>query len=96
MKRWGWWWTRTTRRERPPEAMRQESRRPGRGSPGHGGNPGRQQVLLELRNLLERIKIHLMLAREVQAFNNKNSFVQAAQMVVELSRQDEGWLKTAP
>jgi hypothetical protein len=51
-------------------------------------------VLLELRNLLERIKIHLMLAREVQAFNSKNSFVQAAQMVVELSRQNEGWLKT--
>jgi hypothetical protein len=53
----------------------------------------RRDVLLKLRNLLERIKIHLMLAREVRAFNNKNSFVQATEIVVELCRQNEGWIK---
>jgi len=54
----------------------------------------RREVLLKLRNFLERIKIHLMLAREVQAFNSKNAFSQATQLVIDLSRQNEGWLKS--
>ena len=65
-------------------------------SPGEpSSNLERREVLLKLRTLLERIKIHLMIAREVKAFNNKNSFVQATEMVADLCRQNEGWLKSA-
>lgn len=68
------------------------------GKAGVGGtayeNDGRRQVLLKLRILLERIKVHLMIAREVQAFHNRNSFVQATEIVVELCRQNEGWIKS--
>ncbi len=50
--------------------------------------------LMKLRLLLERIKIHLVIAREVKAFNQKRSFLTAAEMVVNVSRQNEGWLKS--
>ncbi len=55
---------------------------------------GREAMLHALRGLLERIKIHLVIAKEVGAFNNKNSFVQASEMVVDLCRQNEGWIKS--
>ena len=54
----------------------------------------RRPVLLKLRIQLERIKIHLMISREVQAFNNKNSFSQATEKVVDLCRQNEGWIRS--
>jgi hypothetical protein len=54
----------------------------------------RQPVLFKLRVLLERIKIHLIIAREVKAFNNRSSFGQAAEMIVDLCRQNEGWIKS--
>lgn len=50
--------------------------------------------LMKLRFLLERIKIHLMIAREVKAFNQKRSFLTATELVVNVSRQNEGWLKS--
>lgn len=63
-------------------------------APGSASCAGatRREVLLKLRNLLERIKIHFMVAHEVRAFNNKNSFVQATELVVDLCRQNENWL----
>ena len=54
----------------------------------------RGPVLLKLRMLLERIKIHLVIAREVKAFHSRNSFSQATEIVVELCRQNEGWIKS--
>jgi hypothetical protein len=54
----------------------------------------RREALLRLRLILERIKIHLMLAREVRAFHNGNSFGHAAGLVVDVSRQNEGWLRS--
>jgi len=54
----------------------------------------RQPVLLRLRILFERIKIHLMLAREVKAFHNTNSFGQAVELIVDLCRQNEGWIRS--
>lgn len=54
----------------------------------------RLAILLKLRILLERMKVHLMIAREVQAFHNRNSFVEATGIVVELCRQNEGWIKS--
>ena len=53
----------------------------------------RHAVLLELRVLLEKIKIHLAIAREVGAFANKNAFSKAVDLVVGLCRQNEGWIK---
>ncbi len=52
-------------------------------------------ALLRLRVLLERIKIHLVIAREVKAFNKPKTFLQLAEKVVNVSRQNEGWLKSA-
>lgn len=54
----------------------------------------RRGLLLKLRTQLERIKVHLMLAREVRAFHSGNSFSQATELVVELCRQNEGWIKS--
>jgi len=54
----------------------------------------RGKLLLELRNDLERLKIHLVLAKEVQAFNKTRAFSRATEMTVEVSRQNEGWLKS--
>lgn len=53
------------------------------------------KVLIKLRLVLERIKIHLVLAREVRAYPARDSFGRAAELVVEVSRQNEGWLKSA-
>ena len=54
----------------------------------------RSALLIELRNTLERLKIHLILAKEVQAFNRARTFYQATEMAVAVSRQNEGWLKS--
>lgn len=43
----------------------------------------------------KRIKIHLVLAREVRAYPTRDSFGRAAELVVEVSKQNEGWLKSA-
>lgn len=51
-------------------------------------------VLLNLRITLEKIKIHLVIAKEVKAFHKPNSFLQLAEKVVNVSRQNEGWLKS--
>ena len=55
----------------------------------------RLSVLLRLRVLLEKIKIHLVIAREVKAFHSRGSFGQATELVVDLCRQNEGWIKSA-
>jgi len=49
-------------------------------------------LLLELRELLEQIKIILRLCKEVKAFNNFDSFQIAMNHVIDLSRQNEGWI----
>ena len=54
----------------------------------------RRALLMELRNTLERLKIHLVLAKEVQAFHKARAFYQVSEMVVAVSRQNEGWLKS--
>ena len=51
-------------------------------------------VLLELREQLEELKVLLRLGQDVKAFANFNSFAHATQQVVELDRQNEGWLKS--
>jgi hypothetical protein len=43
---------------------------------------------------LERLKIHLLLAKEVQAFNRVRTFYRITELTVAVSRQNEGWLKS--
>lgn len=54
----------------------------------------RASFLLQLRLTLERLKIHLLLAKEVQAFNRARTFYRITELTVAVSRQNEGWLKS--
>ena len=49
--------------------------------------------LFELREQLEGLQVLLRICKEVNAFNSFNSYAYAANLVVELSRQNEGWIK---
>ena len=51
-------------------------------------------ALKYLRNILEEFLICLRLAKELQLFKNLNSYVFAMEMAVQISRQNEGWLKS--
>ena len=54
----------------------------------------KNEVLMEIREKLEELQVNLRICREVKAFNNFNSFEVAIKNVVELSRQNEGWLRS--
>ena len=54
----------------------------------------RLTLLLRLRFVLERLKIHFMLAKEVQAFQRARTFYRITEMAVDASRQNEGWLRS--
>ncbi len=51
-------------------------------------------LLLELRERLEGLQVLLRISKEVRAFNSFNSYAYAASLMVELSRQNEGWIKS--
>ncbi len=51
-------------------------------------------VLLELREELEELKVLLRLSQDVKAFSNFKSFEHAITQVVEIAKQNEGWLKS--
>ena len=53
----------------------------------------RLALLLELREKLEGLKVLVRICKEVKAFHNFNSFEYAITMLVELSRQNEGWMR---
>jgi hypothetical protein len=53
----------------------------------------RLPLLFQLRDELEELKVLIRICKEVKAFNRFNSFVYAFNLVVELSRQNEGWIK---
>lgn len=50
--------------------------------------------LLELRELLEETKITLQLCKSIRAFHNFNSFQVAINMVIDVSKQNEGWIRS--
>ena len=56
--------------------------------------PEKAPLLLQLRQDLEALQVLLRIAKEVRAFANFNSYAYAANLVVDLSRQNEGWLKS--
>jgi hypothetical protein len=51
-------------------------------------------VLLQLREELEKLKVLLRLGQDVKAFPNFKSFEHAISLVVEIAKQNEGWLKS--
>ena len=53
----------------------------------------RIQILYQLREKLEGLKVLIRICKEVRAFHCFNSFVRASKLVVEISRQGEGWIK---
>jgi len=60
------------------------------------GNARRDKVpvLLEVREELEELKVLLRLCHDAKAFPNFNSFEHAIAQVVEIAKQNEGWLKS--
>jgi hypothetical protein len=53
----------------------------------------RKELLHDLRETIEEIKVCLNIAKELKAFNNINSYFHASKLAVDISRQSEGWLK---
>jgi hypothetical protein len=51
-------------------------------------------VLLELREVVEELKVILRLCHDVKAFPNLNSFEHAITCLTDIARQNEGWLKS--
>ena len=54
----------------------------------------RVPLLLELREELEALKVLLRLCHDTKAFQSFNSFEHAITLVVEIAKQNEGWLKS--
>ncbi len=59
-------------------------------------NSSRERLpdLLELRAVLEELLLLVRLAKEVKAFKSFQSYQYAAQEVVSVSRQNEGWIRS--
>jgi len=51
-------------------------------------------LLLNLREELEQLKLTVRICKDVQAFHNFNSFQVAINQVLDLCRQNEGWIKS--
>lgn len=51
-------------------------------------------LLLQNRERLEDLKMTVRLGRDLQAFQNFNSFEYSINEVVDLCKQNEGWLKS--
>jgi hypothetical protein len=51
-------------------------------------------VLAELRERLEGLQVLLRIGQEVQAFQKFSAYGRATELVVALSRQNEGWIKS--
>jgi len=52
------------------------------------------ELLINLRESIEELKVILRLCKDVKAFKNFNSYEYAATKVVGIARQNEGWLKS--
>ena len=53
----------------------------------------RLPLLYDLRQRLKGLKVVLRICKEVKAFHNFNSFIYGTNLVIEISRQNEGWIK---
>lgn len=57
--------------------------------------PDKAPLLRQNREALEDLKLTIRLCKDVKAFHNFNSFQHSINQVVDLCRQNEGWLKAA-
>lgn len=53
----------------------------------------RLEILLDVREKLEDLKILIRICKEIEAFRSFKSFEYAMRQVVEMSKQNEGWIK---
>ncbi|MBI5194935.1 MAG: hypothetical protein HZA10_01280 [Nitrospirae bacterium] len=51
-------------------------------------------TLLTLRDTIEELKVVIRICKEVKAFKSFSSFQYAAESVVSLGKQSEGWIKS--
>ena len=58
------------------------------------GARNRSPELIRLRDSLERVLVLLRLAKEVKAFKSFQAYQHAAELVVTVCRQNEGWLRS--
>jgi len=54
----------------------------------------KKALLLNVRDKLEELKILVRVSKEVKAFKNFTSFEYLIKQIVEISRQNQGWLKS--
>ncbi len=54
----------------------------------------KQMLLLELRQMLEELLLLVRVAKEVKAFKSFNSWHFCIEQITQVSRQNEGWLKS--
>src|SRR5262249_47653603 len=58
------------------------------------GRRDKTPVLLQLREELEELKVLVRLGQDVKAFPTFKSFEHTITLVVEIAKQNEGWLKS--
>ena len=51
-------------------------------------------VLDELRIKLEELKVQIRICKEIRAFANFNSFETSINKVIDIARQNEGWMRS--
>ena len=53
----------------------------------------RRELLLQIRERLEELKILIRICKELEVFRSFKSYEYAVRQVVEIARQNEGWIK---
>jgi len=54
----------------------------------------KRDVLLQIREEVEELKVLLRLCHDAKAFPNFNAFEHSIHLVTDIARQNEGWLKS--
>jgi len=54
----------------------------------------KRKTLIEVRELLEELKILTRISKELKVFVSFNSFERLVKMVIEIAGQNEGWLRS--
>jgi len=53
----------------------------------------RKELLLTIRDKLEELKLLIRICKELKVFKDFKSYEFAVRQVVEIARQNEGWMK---
>jgi len=53
----------------------------------------RRELLLDIREKLEELKIMIRICKELKVFKSFKSYEFAVRQVVEIAKQNEGWIK---